>query len=480
MVIPLVFIAIRLVFAPLTELCGDEAYYWVWSRSLSWGYLDHPPMVAWLIRASTGVLGSNELAVRLPGILLAGGTIMLATYAGHLLGLARKSLLLLQVVLLCFPMLQVAGAIFTPDTPALFFALLTLVAALLCLNRPENWASWWLLGLAAGLAMLSKYTALLPVAAILTFLLIHSPRRWYKPVLAGVIAIVVISPMLYWNYERDWLSFAFQLSHGTSPDGRAWYVNFGDFIAAQAIVANPLLMPLLVYCGVRILIRPATAGHRLLAVAGLVTLFGFAATSLLHKVEANWPTLTWIPLIVLLVTVLPSASARLSRYTRIAIIVAGISTFVLMLPPSLLARLNKHSPLNQVDGWGPLAQGIRSKTTTLPIICTRYQDASLFAFYISGQPDIRVLRMPNDRISHYDQLPLPELGQGFTLVTDHALRPGPLTLVQQDNRFEVEVLSVDHLALDIGGRQMRGCFFGVCTTAQRDATTQRGYIERLP
>ena len=57
--------AIRLVVAAWTPLAPDEAYYWVWSHDLQWGYLDAPPMVAWWIRVGTLIAGQGALGVRL-------------------------------------------------------------------------------------------------------------------------------------------------------------------------------------------------------------------------------------------------------------------------------------------------------------------------------------------------------------------------------------------------------------------------------
>ena len=76
--------ALRLVVAAVTPLAPDEAYYWVWSRDLQGGYLDHPPMVALFIRAGTLMVGENVLGVRLMGPLsLALGSVLLALISGR-------------------------------------------------------------------------------------------------------------------------------------------------------------------------------------------------------------------------------------------------------------------------------------------------------------------------------------------------------------------------------------------------------------
>src|SRR6202011_3184954 len=64
-------VVLRLVAAAFTPITFDEAYYWMWSKSLAGGYYDHPPMVAYVIRAGTMIAGDTELGVRLVSILLA-------------------------------------------------------------------------------------------------------------------------------------------------------------------------------------------------------------------------------------------------------------------------------------------------------------------------------------------------------------------------------------------------------------------------
>ena len=67
----LALVGLRLVAAAFTPITFDEAYYWMWSKSLAGGYYDHPPMVAYVIRAGTMIAGDTELGVRLVSILLA-------------------------------------------------------------------------------------------------------------------------------------------------------------------------------------------------------------------------------------------------------------------------------------------------------------------------------------------------------------------------------------------------------------------------
>ena len=81
---------VRLAVAGFAPLSPDEAYYWVWSRALAPGYLDHPPMVALWIGLGTLLAGDTPLGVRLLGPLSAAlGSVLLARAAAHADGSAR-------------------------------------------------------------------------------------------------------------------------------------------------------------------------------------------------------------------------------------------------------------------------------------------------------------------------------------------------------------------------------------------------------
>ena len=71
-------VVVRLVCAALVPLAFDEAYYWLWSKHIAGGYLDHPPMVAVVIRLGTLIAGDTEFGVRLVPVLLG----LPATWAG--------------------------------------------------------------------------------------------------------------------------------------------------------------------------------------------------------------------------------------------------------------------------------------------------------------------------------------------------------------------------------------------------------------
>lgn len=408
LLIPGFFVLWRCLFAPSIELTGDEAYYWVWSRHLAGGYFDHPPMVAWLIHLSTLIFGSSELAVRLPAILLGAGTIVAATAALYLAGASRKALLAIQFLLLASPLLHVSAWVMTPDIPSFFFTTAAIAAAIYCL-RSTSLLAWIALGVFCGAAMLSKYTALLPAATLLAFLLLHNRRNLPRCLLAGLIASAVLVPVLLWNFRHGWISFAFQLGHGMGDDSRSSLGSLAQIVGAQALVATPILFTLMLLLALKALRRGGDAVSLLLSVTGIVSLGFFFLTSLRHKVEANWPLLAWPPLLLLLVLKVQqgNAAGALRKWYRTGLIVAAVGSLALHLPPAVLLRVNRHGPLAKVGGWRALASQIKQMAGELPILAERYQDASWLAFYLPQQPETPLLRKTDGRPTQFDLMPCP-------------------------------------------------------------------------
>jgi 4-amino-4-deoxy-L-arabinose transferase-like glycosyltransferase len=117
--------ALRLLIAAQIPLVDDEAYYWTWSQRLAWGYTDHPPAIAALIRVTTTILGRSSLAVRAGPILLHLGIAWLLYDLGRRMFSAEAGALAAlwyQTV----PLFSIGGVLSFPDAPSIFLCLLTL------------------------------------------------------------------------------------------------------------------------------------------------------------------------------------------------------------------------------------------------------------------------------------------------------------------------------------------------------------------
>src|SRR5438445_12189446 len=170
--------ALRMIYASQIDLRTDEAYYWTWSKENVLSFLDHPPMIAWFIRFGTAIFGDTNLGIRFAGILA-----MLVTQL-LLADIVRRVTHDVRAVVLAVLMPEAAlyygllMAKVSPDVALIPFAA-AMVWALIRLNESGD-ARWWLAaGVFAGLALLSKFTAVMLIPAVLAFMLVPEwRRRW--------------------------------------------------------------------------------------------------------------------------------------------------------------------------------------------------------------------------------------------------------------------------------------------------------------
>lgn len=194
-----------------THLFVEEAYYWNYSQHLDFSYLDHPPMVALLIKLSTTLLGLNEFAVRSANLLC---WFVMALFSYKLTELIHRGSGIYSVLLLAIlPFFFLQTIIITPDVPLLA----CWSASLYCLYRAlvlQERHYWYWTGLWMGLGMLSKYTiALLGVTTLFYMVTVPAARSIFKrkePYFCTLIVIVLFTPVIYWNATHAWVSFIFQ------------------------------------------------------------------------------------------------------------------------------------------------------------------------------------------------------------------------------------------------------------------------------
>ena len=119
-----IIFSINLLQAHFTELIFDEAYYWYFAQNMAWGYFDHPPMVALLIKISS-FLFDGELGVRFMSCLLSIGTLF---FLWQMIDSQRKKDFIPHffVLALSMTLLNAYGFFTLPDTPLLFFTALFL------------------------------------------------------------------------------------------------------------------------------------------------------------------------------------------------------------------------------------------------------------------------------------------------------------------------------------------------------------------
>lgn len=202
----------KFLYLNALELLPEESYYWLYAVHPSTGYIDHPPMVGWLIWIGTHIFGTNEFGVRFFAPLCSmAGALFISLLYRRIYG--AKGAFLSFVLALSLPYINGAGFFMSPDAPLLVFWSL----ALLFLHRAVfegKGQDWLVFGVVIGLGMLSKYTiVLLGLPALALLIIVRDNRRWFfSPhiYIAAALALLVFSPVIYWNFKNEWASFVFQ------------------------------------------------------------------------------------------------------------------------------------------------------------------------------------------------------------------------------------------------------------------------------
>lgn len=280
----------------------DEAYYWVWSQRLEWGYYDHPPLVAWLIRLTTDVFGDGAWAVRLPAVLSWAAGAAFGYDLARRLYQDRTAGWLAVLIWSTLPIVQVGFHIVTPDSALVLASWGVYYFATRALTDPQP--GFWLgAGVCAGLALLGKYPAVLVLGGVfLALLLTRQGRavlatRW--PWLGAGVALCLFLPVVYWNYRHDWVSFLFQFRHGVGEEvARDPLPQLVAFLAGQMAVTMPWTWLAMVWASVAGgPWRRQLPGHAsALLVAGFwVPLLVFGVAGLTADSGPNWPVTAYIP-----------------------------------------------------------------------------------------------------------------------------------------------------------------------------------------
>ncbi len=309
-------VVLRLLFIGLVDLLPQEAYYWNYSQHLDFGYLDHPPMVAWLIWAGTSVFGNNEFGVRIAAWL---GWFLTAFFSFRLTRrMFGKSAAFVSLLLVAaLPFFFATGFFITPDAPlaaAWAGALCFLERALIGGRRH----AWWGVGICIGLGMLSKYSIALLGPATLLFMLIDARARpWLKrpePYLAAVLALLIFSPVIYWNLKNGLSSFAFQSTRRVGGQ-------FEFSLPMLIVQASALLTPPGLFAAGAALwaqwkrpVATATAQRisHFILIFTLLPLTVFVVFSLTRAVKMNWTGPLWLALLPAMAAVVVAVGQRSS------------------------------------------------------------------------------------------------------------------------------------------------------------------------
>lgn len=307
---------------------SDETYYWMWSKKLALSYFDHPPMVAYLIKATT-LFGDSPMEIRLASPLLMSASAYIIYKLAYTI-FDKRTATYSFYIFLSGIIVQAGYTLITPDIPLIFFWALTLYVAYHYTQSGE--AKYALLtGIFAGALLLSKYTGVLLLVSLVLYILMYK-RSLLKDkylYIAVILCFVVFSPVIYWNYLHDYLSFKFQLGHGIAQEKHFSPNDLMKFVGAQLGLFHPLyLLPLLYFI---IRDRDIFSNKKMFLLTPFLFPLGFFIYfSAFKHANAQWAAPAYLSASILLGYYLAQRDAK--RLVAVAMLITLVTVLLLKTP----------------------------------------------------------------------------------------------------------------------------------------------------
>ncbi len=390
----------------------DEAYYYHWSLNPDWGYYSKPPMVAWLIALTTGLLGDTDFAVKFAAPILYGATAWIIYLIGRQLWYPRAAVAS-ALVFSSAPLTGFNSLFITTDAPLLFFWALSIWRFNIA-THSKSWNDWILLGIAVGLGMMSKYTmALLPVGLILYMLSNPTLRHQLtslKPWTAAVLAGLIFLPNIYWNYQHQFVTLN-HTSEISQLDKQLFHPDMlAEFLLSQLLVFGPFWS---FYLFRQWFSKAAQASitHSGLLMAVFLPLFAVICTqALLSRAFINWAAPCLIAVSLWAGYYLSTVNIK-KLYIGVGIQLFALSLFYhwpLILHGLGIEDSRKNDPYQRTLGWPEISQQLVPAIKSYPDALITSPSRKLLAyvgFYATpGQLNVARLNSDNTNIRDYYDL----------------------------------------------------------------------------
>ncbi|MDB5801006.1 MAG: glycosyl transferase family 39 [Rhodocyclales bacterium] len=444
----------------------DEAQYWTWAQHPDWGYFSKPPVIAWLIAASTTLFGDDMLAVKLPAILLYPATAWLMFALGRELFDARIGMRC-AVAFSLLPFVSGLGLFVSTDAPLLFFWTLAILALVRAVTH-DRWRDWLLLGVALGLGVMSKYTMVAFGASALLYLVIapqrrvqlRNPRLW----LAVALACLLVLPNLLWNWSLGFptLRHTADITHIEGINAKDG--NLLEFLLAQCMSLGPVMALAFMAALASAWGQRRDARIQLLICFSVPLLAVVLLQAIRSEANGNWAAPAFVTATMLAVVFLSRLKLRwwlLALTVNILLMLAAyhVKDFYRVAGKPMPARFDI---LKRAKAWDVLARQLRPIFAEHPDVILLTENRTLMAHLLYELRDLHLQHAawkpqaaPHD---HY-QLTVPltnrELGRSAILVApvgdgDEGSQ-APATIIERFNSHQ----TLAHVSVQAGPKLRR-------------------------
>ena len=364
-----VWFLVNLLQSIFTEILSDEAYYGLYGKYLEWGYFDHPPMVALLVKISSLFFKGN-LGIRLMTVLLQIATLLFTWKIIDDKQPDSDKVYSFFIIAASICMFSAYGFVTTPDVPLLFFTSFFLYSYKKFLVD-QKWLSVILLSLSMAGLVYSKYQAVLVVGFVVlsNIKLLKSYKFW----ISGLCALILLTPHIWWQIANDYPSFKYHLVDRS--EGFKW-VYLLEYLPNQMAVFNPLILGAVVYVIVKNKIKDLFTRALYFLIIGFIAFFWL--TAFRGHVEPHWTIACSIPMIILLYNN-STVNPKMFRFLRKALLPSLFIIFAIRI--LIISNLAVVKYLG-FAGKKEKAEYIESVAKDLPVLFLgSFSNPSLYSFF---------------------------------------------------------------------------------------------------
>jgi 4-amino-4-deoxy-L-arabinose transferase-like glycosyltransferase len=382
------------------DLYPDEAQYWLWSRHLAFGYFSKPPLLPWIIAATTALFGEDEFAIRVASPLLHLATGLVVYAIARRIYDARIACWS-AVLYATLPAVSLSAAIMSTDVPLMLCWAVALYAFIRA-RETAGWRWWLAAGIAAGFGLLAKYAMEYWLLSALFLVLVFRDERRHLPRLAAAAALahLIYLPNLLWNAANGFVSYKHTEANANFAGTLIHPKEFLEFLLAQFGVFGPLLfgtLLIILFVFPRVL---ADKRARLLAVFALPTLAMMLIVSFLSRAHANWSAPTYVSATILVAAFLVARGRTLLLAASVVIHVGAVLFLVAGRP--VAAALGTELPakldlLHRVRGWSVLGRTVGNMLMQRPgviLMTWSREDLAALIYYVHPHPFDAVIWNP--------------------------------------------------------------------------------------
>jgi len=401
------------------ELYADEAQYWIWSLSPDWGYFSKPPMIAWAIWLGRNLFGdsefgNSELGVRALSLLLFPLTawvqflLMRRLFREH--PQRERVAFWSALIFATLPVVSLGSWLITTDAVLLLFWSFSLYFTVAAVET-GRWRDWLLLGFMLGLGFLSKYSMAFYGLGFAAWLVLAPQHRALlrnpKPYVAAALALLVLSPNLWWNAQHHFVSVQHTAEISQLDRGLFHPQAMLEFTLAQFAVFGPIAFAGLVWLAARP--RQWLSDPRLVFLAAFTfaPLAAFISLSLLSRAFANWAAFSYIAASGLLagVWLIQQRKRWLMAALAVNLLLAAGMYHLRDITHVLDIQLTrKTDPYKRITGFRALGQEVAQRLQIHPEARLISNDRKLFAslrYYARPYSDTARFLNPGGKLNNH-------------------------------------------------------------------------------